>query len=257
MINLKNKVILITGAGGSIGSYLSEKLEKTGCKLILFDNDKKKLISLKKKLSKNFFIVDCDLRNRSKIEFFCNLINKKYKKIDVLIHSASPVGTSDLQGWNTEFKKQNIDNWDISYNLNVTVLFFLVQKLYNLLQKSKSASIINFGSIYSECSPKNNIYKNTKIFNPAGYSCSKSASLYLTKWLASTLGPKIRCNMISPGGLKGAQGKLFIKNYSKEVPLKRMTNLNDLIGPVIFLSSEMSNYITGQNIFVDGGFSIK
>ena len=202
-------------------------------------------------------MVDCDLGNKDKVEFFCNLIKKKYKKIDVLIHSASPVGTSNLKGWNTEFKKQNIDNWDISYNLNVTSLFFLVQNLHSLLIKSKSASIINFGSIYSECSPKNDIYKNTKIFNPAGYSCSKSASLHLTKWLASTLGPKIRCNMISPGGLKGTQGKLFVENYSKVVPLKRMANLDDLIGPVIFLSSAMSKYITGQNLFVDGGFSIK
>jgi enoyl-[acyl-carrier-protein] reductase (NADH) len=63
--------------------------------------------------------------------------------------------------------------------------------------------------------------------------------------------------MISSGGLKGKQEKLFIKNYSKVVPLKRMGNLEDLLGPVIFLSTEMSRYITGQNIFVDGGFSIK
>jgi NAD(P)-dependent dehydrogenase (short-subunit alcohol dehydrogenase family) len=257
MINLKNKIILITGAAGLIGSYLSQKLEKAGCKLILFDHGKNKLISLKKKMSKNFFLVDCDLLNNTKINFFCNLIKKKYKKIDVIIHAASIVGTSSLKGWNTEFKKQNINNWDTSYNLNVTVLFFLVQNLHSLLLKSKSASIINFGSIYSECSPKNYIYKNTGIFNPAGYSCSKSASLYLTKWLASILGPKIRCNMISPGGLKGTQGKLFIKNYSKVVALKRMANLDDLIGPVIFLSSDMSKYITGQNLFVDGGFSIK
>lgn len=257
MINLKNKTFLITGAGGLIGSYLSIQLEKAGCKLILIDNDKKKLISLKKKLNKNFFLIDCDLRDRKKIDFFCNSIKKKYKKIDVLIHLASPVGTSNLKGWNTEFKKQNIDNWDISYNLNVTILFFLVQNLYSLLLKSKNASIINFGSIYSECSPKNEIYKNTKIFNPAGYSCSKSASLYLTKWLASILGPKIRCNMISSGGIKSTQGGVFVKNYSKLTPLRRMTNLDDLIGPVIFLSSEMSKYITGQNLFVDGGFSIK
>ena len=132
-----------------------------------------------------------------------------------------------------------------------------MQNLHSLLLKSDNASIINFGSIYSECSPKNYIYKKTTIFNPAGYSCSKSASLYLTKWLASTLGPKIRCNMISPGGLLNGQEKIFQKNYSKTVPLKRMTNLDDLLGPVIFLSTKMSKYITGQNLFVDGGFSIK
>lgn len=257
MINLKNKIILITGASGLIGSYLSKHLEKSGCKLILVDNNKKKLISLKKKLNKSFFLANCDLCNIEEITSFCSSIKKKFNKIDVLIHLASPVGTSKLKGWNTEFKYQNIENWSVSYNLNVVSLFFLVQNLHNLLMKSKNASIINFGSIYAECAPKKYIYKNTKIFNPAGYSCSKSASLYLTKWLASTLGPKIRCNMISPGGLLNGQKNLFIKNYSKITPLKRMTNLDDLIGPVIFLSSEMSKYITGQNLFVDGGFSIK
>ena len=257
MINLKNKVILITGAGGSIGSYLSQKLQKTGCKLILFDNDKKKLASLKKKMSKNFFIVDCDLSNRDEIFSFCSSVKKKFNKLDVLIHLASPVGTSKLRGWSTEFKNQNIENWEIAYNLNVVSLFILAQNLLGLLKKSKNASIINFGSIYAECVPKKYIYKNTKIFNPAGYSCSKSTSLYLTKWLATTLGPKIRSNMISPGGVLDGQQNLFIKNYSKIVPLKRMANLEDLIGPVIFLSSEMSKYITGQNLFVDGGFSIK
>ena len=80
MINFKKKIILITGAGGIIGSFLSQKLEKTGCKLILFDNDNKKLTLLKKKLSKNFFMVDCDLGNKDKVEFFCNLIKKKYFK---------------------------------------------------------------------------------------------------------------------------------------------------------------------------------
>jgi len=257
MFNLKNKIILITGASGLIGSYLSINLEKIGCKLILVDNDKNKLTSLKKKIKKKTFTVNCDLSNRDQITMLCNSIKKKFNKLDVLIHLASPVGTSKLRGWSTEFKNQNIENWDIAYNLNVVSLFILVRNLHSLLKKSKNASIINFGSIYAECAPKKYIYKNTKIFNPAGYSCSKSTSLHLTKWLASTLGPKIRSNMISPGGLLEGQQKLFIKNYSKIVPLKRMASLEDLIGPVIFLSSEMSRYITGQNLFVDGGFSIK
>mgnify|MGYP001368658524 CR=1 FL=1 len=99
------------------------------------------------------------------------------------------------------------------------------------------------------------IYKNTNINNPAGYSSSKAALLYLTKWLAKTVSPKIRCNMISPGGLDGSQSELFKKKYISKVPLKRMAREDDLIGPIIFLASHMSKYITGQNIAVDGGWT--
>ena len=79
----------------------------------------------------------------------------------------------------------------------------------------------------------------------------------LTKWLASTLAPKIRVNSISPGGILRLQPKNFIKKYASKTPLNRMAIENDIIGSVIFLSTDMSKYITGQDILVDGGFTIK
>ena len=100
------------------------------------------------------------------------------------------------------------------------------------------------------------MYKNTKIYNPAAYSSCKAALAYLTRWLAVSLNKKIRCNMISPGGIEANQSIKFKKRYIKKVPLNRMTQIEDLLGPVVFLSSDMSKYITGQNIFVDGGFSL-
>ena len=100
------------------------------------------------------------------------------------------------------------------------------------------------------------MYKNTNIYNPAAYSSSKAALAYLTKWLAKTTNKKIRFNMVSPGGIEGGQNKKFKRNYINKVPQKRMTKVEDLIGPIVFLSSDMSKYITGQNIFVDGGSSL-
>ena len=126
-----------------------------------------------------------------------------------------------------------------------------------MLNKSSSPSIVNISSIYSFLAPDYNLYKNTKIFNPAAYGSSKAGLVYLTKWLSTTLSPKIRCNSISLGGVKRNQEKKFIIKYKNKVPLNRMATANDLINSIIFLSSDMSNYITGQNLIVDGGISIK
>lgn len=257
MINFKKKTILITGAAGQIGSYLASYFDKEEANLILIDNNNVKIKNLKNKIkSKNNYFYNCNLAKYDQLKDLTKKIKKKFKKIDVIIHSASLVGTSKLKGWNTKFSDQSIDNWDETFKINLYSIFYLVQKLEKNLIKSNFPSVINVGSIYSKSLPDWNMYKKTNIYNPAAYSSSKAALAYLTKWLAATVHKKIRCNMISPGGIEGNQNVRFKKNYIKKVPLKRMTQIEDLLGPIIFLSSDMSNYITGQNIFVDGGFAL-
>lgn len=255
MINFSNKNIVITGAGGTIGSNLSEYFYKQNANLILIEKNKDKITKLKKKFKK-INVYKCDLENLKSIENTIKKIKKKFTIIDTIIHSASLVGTSNLKGWNTKFIDQNIINFEKSFRINVCSIFFIIQQLEKNLIKSNNPSIINIGSIYGIKAPDWSMYKKTKIYNPAGYSSSKAALFYLTKWLATTVSPKIRCNMISPGGLESNQGKIFKKNYVNKVPLKRMAKVSDLIGPVVFLSSHMSIYVTGQNILVDGGFSL-
>ena len=255
MINFSKKNIIITGAGGKIGFKISSYFNSQNANLILIENNSSKLIKLKNTFKKST-ILNCDLEKINSIKNTLKKIKKKYSKIDTIIHTASLVGTSNLTGWNTKFSNQDIANFDKSFRINVCSIFFIVQQLEKNLNKSKNPTVINIGSIYGEKTPDWSIYKNTNINNPAGYSSSKAALLYLTKWLAKTVSPKIRCNMISPGGLDGSQSKLFKKKYINKVPLKRMATAEDLIGPIVFLSSEMSKYITGQNILVDGGFSL-
>ena len=101
------------------------------------------------------------------------------------------------------------------------------------------------------------IYKNTNINNPAGYSIAKAGVIYMTKWLASTLAPAIRVNCVSPGGVYRGQQKKFVTQYIKKTLLNRMASEDDIVGPVIFLASNMSSYVTGENILIDGGWTIK
>ena len=138
----------------------------------------------------------------------------------------------------------------------MSAIFHLTRDLSNLLIKSKNGKVINIGSIYGVVAPKWEIYSKLKMNNRAGYSSSKSGLLQLTKWFATCLAPNVRVNMISPGGILRGQPKTFVKKYNSNTPLGRMANLDDFNGTLIYLASDLSKYVTGQNLLVDGGWTI-
>ena len=130
------------------------------------------------------------------------------------------------------------------------------------MKKQNFGNIIQTASIYGVVPPDKNIYKKSlykgfKISSPASYSVSKNGVIGLTKYLASHWGEyNIRVNSISPGGIFSGQNEEFVKNYSSKVPLGRMAREEDIIGTAVFLCSDASSYITGQNIIIDGGFTL-
>ena len=101
-----------------------------------------------------------------------------------------------------------------------------------------------------------NLYKDTDMHNPAAYASSKAGLLQLTKWLAVNMAPKVRVNMISPGGILRNQPEVFIERYSDSTPLARMATENDVSNSVYYLSTSLASYITGINLKVDGGWSL-
>ena len=111
--------------------------------------------------------------------------------------------------------------------------------------------------MYSVIGPDLNLYKNTNVRISAGYNASKAGIVNLSKWMANYLAPRIRVNAISPGGIYRNHQKKFLKNYVKRTPLKRMAKENDIVKAILFLISDYSSYITGHNLVIDGGFSIK
>ena len=124
--------------------------------------------------------------------------------------------------------------------------------------KQNYGNIINMGSIYGFAAPRFKIYEGTGMTNTVEYADIKGVIINLTKYLASYLGKyNIRVNCISPGGKYDHQPEAFLKKYSQKVLLeKRMGNVDDLTGALLFLLSDSSKYITGQNIVVDGGWSL-
>ena len=258
LMNLKGRLALITGATGSLGSVMAETLAELGADLILVDqpeaNFKSLIDSLKTRWSVQVWHYQCDLeQNEQRLELL-ESIKKNHKYINVLINNAAFVGVSELKGWGTAFEKQTVETWRRGLEVNVTAPFHLCQGLAPIMKNSEAANIINIGSIYGEYGPDWRLYKGTSMANPAAYGASKGGLIQLSRWLSTTLAPNIRVNAISPGGIFRNQPDVFVKRYESRTPLARMATEDDFRGVVAFLASDMSGYITGQNIMVDGGW---
>ena len=125
-----------------------------------------------------------------------------------------------------------------------------------LINNAAFVGTSNTASIYGIVGPDPHLYTDLAMFNPAAYAASKGGVVQFTKWCATVLAPDIRVNAITPGGIFRNQDPKFLERYEFRCPLKRMAHEDDFIGATIFLASDLSRYITGQNIIVDGGFSV-
>lgn len=262
LINYNKRNILITGSTGKIGSNLSIAYSDLGANLILTDLDESKLRYLKDKILKKnkglkISIFKCDLSNDFERKNLINFVKKKFKKIDIIVNNAGVLSSAfNSRHWIGSSKNQSIDYWRKSLEVNVTAVFDICKNLKERFNTKEDANIINLGSIYGHVAPRFSLYKNLKMGNPAGYAVSKSGLSQLTKWFAAEFSPGIRVNELAIGGIKRGQNKIFISRYIKKTLLKRMAKEEDIVNAVVFFTSSLSSYITGQTIFVDGGFSI-
>jgi NAD(P)-dependent dehydrogenase (short-subunit alcohol dehydrogenase family) len=174
--------------------------------------------------------------------------------LNILVNNAAFVGASDLPGWGVPFEQQTIETWRRALEVNLTAVFDLCQGFTPLLKEAEGASIINIASIYGLNGPDWGLYEGTSMSNPAAYGASKGGLIQLTRWLATTIAPYIRVNSISPGGVFRRQPESFLRRYKAKTPLGRMANEDDFRGVMAYLGSDMSSYVTGQNLIVDGGF---
>ena len=258
LMNMSGRVCLITGGAGHIGVAMADALAELGATIILLDRNTKEMAKAEDYLAMRHHTdvgtIYCDLENDDEVKLVAPTIIKRYEKLDVLINNAAFVGSADLEGWSTNFEDQNLDTWRRAMNVNLTSAFALTQECKKLLDVSGKGSVINIGSIYGEYAPDPSLYAGTKMQNPAAYSASKGGLLQLTRWLSTILAPKIRVNAMSPGGVSRHQPKAFIDRYEAKTPLGRMGQEEDFKGAVAFLASDLSSWVTGQNIKVDGGW---
>ena len=260
LISLKNRRALITGAAGGIGQEIALTIAELGGSLVLVDRPSSDYTLIKQKINDNWNVdidyIDCNLEHKDSRTSLINTVIKKNKNLDILINNAAFVGETTLDGWIDDFSKQSIETWNRAIEVNLTAPFHLSQGLADLLKKNNNGSIINIASIYGFKAPDHSLYLGTKMGNPAAYSSSKGGLIQLTKWLASTLAPDVRVNALSPGGIWRNQPTKFVERYESITPLGRMGTEEDLKGIIAYLASDLSMYVTGQNIVVDGGWTV-
>ena len=258
LFDLSEKVIIITGAAGMLGSQYVHGLSKQGADVVLADIN----ITECKKIEKNIknlyntepYSIKLDLTKNKSIESMQSKILKKYSKIDVLINNAAYQGNPKIR--TAGFEKLSLDAWNQAIDVNLTGVFLCCQIVGKQMVKQKFGNIINISSTYGLVGPDQRIYGKSGQNSAAFYAATKSALLNLTRYLSAYWqGTGIRVNTFSPGGVENNQDADFIKRYSLRTPLKRMARKDEYVGSLIFLASDASSYMTGSNLIVDGGWT--
>lgn len=250
IFSCSDKVAIVTGGCGLIGREFVRALNDFGATVYIADTDKEK--AEKVIGNNNVKYIYLDITSESSIEEATAEIVREHGKIDILVNSAYP-RTND---WGLRFEKIRVESLKQNLDDHLGGYFICCQKVAEHMKLQKSGSIINMASIYGVVGPDFSIYDGTEMTMPAAYAAIKGGIITFTKYLATYYGRyNIRANTVSPGGIFDNQKPAFVKNYSKKTPLGRMGLPNEIVGSVIFLASEASSYVTGQNLIVDGGWT--
>ena len=250
LFSCKDKVAVVTGGLGLIGKEIAIALNEFEAKVFIADLSKNGPSITKGK--NNIEFIHFDITSETIMSKALNTIIKRYGKIDIFINSAYP----KTKDWGEKLEKIPFESWKTNVNDHLGGYFLSSRMAAETMKKSGGGTIINIASIYGIVGPDFSIYENTDITMPAAYSAIKGGVISFTKYLATYYAENnIRANVISPGGILDRQPKSFVQKYAKKTPLGRMGRPTDVTGAVIFLSSDASSYITGQNIVVDGGWT--
>lgn len=256
--DLTGRVAVITGGAGHIGRAMAAALAEHGCGLVLVDRDEAALAAAAASLGVEgspVHTIAVDLEDEAQRRRLIEQVATQIRQVDILVNNAGFVGDSQLEGWAVPFEEQSVTTWRRAVEVNLTAPFHLAQAFAPMLRQSGRGTIINLGSIYGMLGPDLDLYAGTRMGNPGAYAASKGGLLQLTRWLSTSLAPTVRVNSISPGGLARGQADSFTERYIRRTPLGRMGTEEDFKGVVLFLASDLSAWVTGQNIMVDGGWS--
>ena len=256
--DVSGKIIIITGAAGLLGTEYAKGLSKEGANVVLADLDFKKCkdicLELEKKYSVKPLAINLDLTKISSIKNMVKKVIKKYGKIDVLINNAAYQGDDKLR--TIPFEELPLESWNKAIDVNLTGIFLCCQEIGKIMVKQKKGVIINISSTYGIVAPDQRIYGKSRQNSAIFYAATKSAVLNLTRYLAAYWqGKGIRVNTLSPGGVERNQEVNFKQKYSEKTMLGRMAKKDEYVGPIIFLASDASSYMTGSNLIVDGGWT--
>lgn len=259
LMDLSGRVVLITGGAGYVAAEAAAAVAELGAAVFLADREGDKAEALAELLASRFDVATraatVDLTDEEDVRALPGRAVQSLGGLNVIINAAALVSSMPLEGWAVPFEQQSLKTWREAVEVNLTSTFVLAQSAAPMLRQSESGSIINISSIYGMVGPDMSLYEGTKMGNPAAYAASKGGLLQVTRWLATVLAPRVRVNAIAPGGILRGQPEPFVTRYEERTPLGRMGREEDLKGAIAYLASDLSAYVTGHNLVVDGGWT--
>jgi NAD(P)-dependent dehydrogenase (short-subunit alcohol dehydrogenase family) len=253
LISLKNKAAIVSGAAKGLGKAYSEALADAGANIVVCDLNLKGLEDTSKiinNIGREVLAVECDITNENQVKKLVKEATDKFGKIDILVNNAAAMRV------NKPPEETSLDEWNFVINTNITGTFLICREVASVMKKQRSGKIINISSM-------SGLIIN-RYTHGGSYDVSKLAVVALTKALASEWAQyNINVNAVAPGYYETQPNLEFFKNnpdlYNKIIeliPLKRLGNFDEISGLIVCLASDISNYMTGTTIVIDGGYTI-
>lgn len=257
LFSLKGKTAIVTGGAGHLGTAFSEALAEAGANVVIASRNEEKCMELAETLRNEYDItavgMELDVSSVDSITKCWEDVYLKTGNIDILVNNAT-------YGVSGSIETLSEDDWAKGIDGTINNVFRCTKAVIPYMKKQKQGAIINISSMYGNISPDPRIYGDSGFDSPPNYGAGKSAIVQFTKYCACHLADYgIRVNCISPGPFPNPdvqKKEWFIDNLNNKNPLGRIGQPTDLKGVAILLASDASSYITGQNIFVDGGWTV-
>jgi len=253
---LKDKIAVVTGGAGLIGTAICHTLSEAGAKVYIGEINRDKGEKVTNEIKEKGLLaefIELDITSEDKIKNAISGIMRKNSKIDIWINNAYP-RTPD---WGDKFEDIKMESLRKNVDMHMNGYFLCCQKVIEEMKKRRRGVIVNLGSHYGVLGPNFSVYEGLQMTMPAAYSLIKGGIVNFSRYLATYSAPyNIRVNVVCPGGVYDNQDPRFVEKYKKLVPVNRMANPEDISGPVLFLCSDASAYVTGQVMMVDGGLSV-
>lgn len=261
VIDLSDKVAIVTGGAGILGSHFCQGLADAGAQVAVVDIAAAAAERVAGEIGAAAAGFACDVSDPTSVATCVAEILAHFGRIDILLNNAA-TKSQDVRAFFTPFEDYPIDLWREVMSVNIDGMFLMAQAVgKTMLASGRGGKIIQTSSIYGLVGPDSRIYEGSEylggpINSPAVYSASKAAVVGLTKWLATHWAQQgIRVNCLVPGGVGSGQNSVFAERYSARVPMGRMAEPREMVGPMLFLASDASSYVTGQVLASDGGWT--
>jgi NAD(P)-dependent dehydrogenase (short-subunit alcohol dehydrogenase family) len=250
---LEGQVAVVTGAAGRLGRVWAAALRDAGAQVVGIDVQPPAE-------DPGFGLEVADIADRESLAAASVRIERDAGPIDILVNNAGIDQPPDAASTTYEVEDIPLADFRATLDVNLVGTFNATQAIGAGMRDRGRGSIINIGSLYASQAPDPRLYDHLDVdppfLKPPAYGASKAGVVSLTAYFARLWGPRgVRVNALSPGGVAGGQDSEFVRKYCERVPLGRMAEPEDLTGPLVFLASPASRYVTGQEIRVDGGFT--